>query len=130
MAPALLLHHADSPYRQTIKGLDGAEPLHTMRARAHFTSQRKTDTMWRAFFLAVGVYMLLLGGQCLGVQKFTLKVRDAPVVKQALDGSGERTVKPGAKKVVQPRPFVPWSLMSTGAVVCLYSFTLPRRWNG
>jgi hypothetical protein len=29
-----------------------------------------------------------------------------------------------------PPDWAPWSLMSTGAIVCLYSFTLPRRWNG
>ena len=29
--------------------------------------------MWRAFFLAVGVYLILLGAQCLCVEKFVLK---------------------------------------------------------
>ena len=85
--------------------------------------------MWRAFFLAIGLYMVLLGGQCLAVQKFTLKFRDQPIVQEAQGFLDETKVKPGAKKVIVPPPWVPWSLMSTGAVVCLYSFTLPRRWN-
>jgi hypothetical protein len=85
--------------------------------------------MWRAFFLAIGLFMAILGGQCLGVQKFTLRIDEDPVVQKGglLD---DIQVTPGAKKVIIPPPWVPWSLMSTGAVVCLYSFTLPRRWNG
>ncbi len=85
--------------------------------------------MWRAFFLSIGLFMALLGGQCLGIQKFTLKYRERPVVTQGglLDG---KTVHPGAQKVLVPPAWAAWSLMATGAVVCLYSFTLPRRWNG
>jgi hypothetical protein len=84
--------------------------------------------MWRAFFLSIGLFMVLLGGQCLGVQKFTLKFREQPVVTEGglMDGT---KVNPGPKKVVAPPDWVSWSLMATGAVVCLYSFTLPRRWN-
>lgn len=84
--------------------------------------------MWRAFFLSIGLFMILLGGQCLGVQKFTLKFREQPVVTEGglLDGT---KVTPGAKKVITPPNWAPWSMMATGAVVCLYSFTLPRRWN-
>ena len=84
--------------------------------------------MWRAFFLAIGLYMVLLGGQCLGVQKFTLKFRERPVVTEGglMDGV---KVSPGAKKVIVPPDWASWSLMATGAVVCLYSFTLPKRWN-
>ncbi len=85
--------------------------------------------MWRSFFLSIGLFMMLLGGQCLGVQKFTLKLHEQPVVSEGglLDGT---KVSPGAKRVIVPPDWVPWSLISTGAVVCLYSFTLPRRWRG
>ena len=85
--------------------------------------------MWRAFFLSIGLFMALLGGQCLGVHKFTMKYREQPVVTQGglLD---DNTVSPGAQKVIVPPDWVSWSLLATGAVVCLYSFTLPRRWNG
>ena len=33
-------------------------------------------------------------------------------------------------KEFPPAPWVPWSLLSTGAVVCLYSFTIPKRMGG
>lgn len=85
--------------------------------------------MWRALFLAVGLYMAILGAQCLGVQKFTLKKQAEPTVQKGglLDPT---VITPGAKKTIVPPDWAPWSLMSSGAVVCLYSFTLPRRWNG
>ena len=80
--------------------------------------------MWRALFLAVGVFLVLLGVQCLGVEKFTLN-RHEPGVASA---TGE--TKPGPQKEVNPPPWAPWSLMSTGAVVCLYSFSIPSRLRG
>ena len=86
--------------------------------------------MWRAFFLAVGVYLILLGGQCLGVQKFILKDR-RPVVQQVQQPFLFRANQPqvGPQKELVPPPWAPWSLMSTGAVVCLYSFSIPHRLN-
>ncbi len=67
----------------------------------------------RACFLAVGLFVVFLGVQTLGVQRFTLKAREsAPPVT----AGGEAA--PGARRVLEPQPWVPWSLMSTGAVVC------------
>ena len=34
--------------------------------------------MWRAFFLAIGVFVVILGVECLGVEKVCLKIRDDP----------------------------------------------------
>ena len=86
--------------------------------------------MWRAFFLAVGVYLILLGAECLGVEKFVLKDRQ-PVVQQnqfpVLFGPPQPLV--GPQRELVPPPWAPWSLMSTGAVVCLYSFSIPHRFN-
>jgi hypothetical protein len=79
--------------------------------------------MWRSLFVAGGVYLILLGIQCLGVEKFVLTVREPP--KQAANEEGG--LKPGPKKEISPSPWAPWSLMGTGAVVCLYSFSIPSR---
>lgn len=79
--------------------------------------------MWRAFFLAVGVYLAILGVQCLGVEKFVLKVPGSAKHAGAL---ADREVR-AEKRDVSPPPWAPWSLMSTGVVVCLYSFTIPQR---
>jgi hypothetical protein len=88
--------------------------------------------MWRAFFLAVGVYLVLLGAQCLGVQKFVLKTRQ-PIAQQPQTQNylfAPVQPKVGPQKELVPPPWAPWSLMATGAVVCLYSFSIPGRMNG
>ncbi len=85
--------------------------------------------MWRAFFLAIGIYLVLLGAQCLGVEKFILKARQ-PAVEQASALFAAEPAKLGPHKEVVPPPWAPWGLMTTGAVVCLYSFSIPNRING
>jgi hypothetical protein len=81
--------------------------------------------MWRSFFLAIGIVVCLLGAECLAVHKFVLKARAS--VAQA---PGESQKQLGPQKEIVPREWAPWSLLSTGAVVCLYSFTIPRRLAG
>ena len=63
--------------------------------------------MWRSFFLAGGLFALLLGVQCMFIDHFTW----------SHEGGGD----------LAPPDWAPWSLMSTGAVVMLYSFTLPKK---
>ena len=85
--------------------------------------------MWRAFFLAAGIFLILLGAQCLGIQKFVLKARQ-PVVEQAQQFLFHpQRAQVGPNRELVPPPWAPWSLMSTGVVVCLYSFSIPARLN-
>ena len=80
--------------------------------------------MWRAFFLAVGVSLILFGVECLGVETINLRAREAaPQSAMPWDTSA----KLGPNKKIVPPPWAPWSLLASGAVVCLYSFTIPRR---
>jgi hypothetical protein len=72
--------------------------------------------MWRSFFLAVGAYCCLLGVQAMAVEKAVLK----PDTRLAQSGHSE----------IAPPDWAPWSLLGTGAVVLLYSFTIPQRVNG
>lgn len=80
--------------------------------------------MWRAFFLAIGIYMMMFGLQCLAVERVHLRLHDDPPAPVAPPPPTEPP-KVGPQKVFTPAPWVPWSLMTSGAVVCLYSFTLP-----
>lgn len=73
--------------------------------------------MFRSLFLALGVYCCLLGVEALAVEK--------AVIKKPENASAET-----AEKVISPPPWAPWSLMGGGAVVVLYSFTIPRRVGG
>lgn len=75
--------------------------------------------MWRAFFLSLGIFVFIMGAECLGVEKFVLKARQETAQGEV-----------GPNKVLTPPDWAPWSLMSTGAVVCLYCFTVPRLANG
>ncbi|HEX6960516.1 MAG TPA: hypothetical protein VF175_01505 [Lacipirellula sp.] len=72
--------------------------------------------MFRSLFLACGAYSCLLGMEALAVEKAVLKKpENSPAAQQ---------------KVITPPDWAPWSLMGGGAVVVLYSFTIPRRVNG
>jgi hypothetical protein len=83
--------------------------------------------MWRAFFLAIGFFIMLLGVQCLGVERVSLKIQEPPVPSDSIFDSEP---KPGGPKQIVPPPWAPWSLLSSGAVMCLYSFTIPKRVAG
>ena len=72
--------------------------------------------MWRSFFLALGAYCCLLGVEALALERAVLKV----------DAASAQT---GWREIVPP-DWAPWSLMGAGAVVMLYSFTIPQRVNG
>lgn len=72
--------------------------------------------MFRSLFLALGVYSFLLGVEALAVERAALKTPESTPTAQ--------------QKVVVPPDWAPWSLMSSGAVVVLYTFVLPRRMNG
>lgn len=79
--------------------------------------------MWRAMFLAIGIFACILGAECLAIDKAILKVRHEPAPgfsRDALNGTGRR-------REVIPPDWAPWSLLSVGAVTMLYSFTIPKR---
>jgi hypothetical protein len=77
--------------------------------------------MWRAFFLAIGLTLMIFGVECLAVERVVLRIHDNPPATPGVEA------KEGPARQYSPAPWVPWSLLSSGAVVCLYSFTIPRR---
>lgn len=83
--------------------------------------------MWKSFFLAIGIVLCIVGAECLAVQKFVMKPKPQAVKAGAWLPGGQNVSPP---REITPRDWAPWSLMSTGAVVCLYSFTIPRRMAG
>jgi hypothetical protein len=78
--------------------------------------------MWRAFFLGIGIYLMIAGGECLTVDRVFW--RNAAEPAPAAVPFVKAVSRP---KDVAPEPWLPWCLLSTGAVVCLYSFTIPKR---
>ena len=80
--------------------------------------------MWRAFFLAIAVFVIILGIECLGVERVSLKMRDDPPPPSV---PWESEPKVGPPVQIIPPPWAPYSLLAGGTVMCIYSFTLPRR---
>ena len=74
--------------------------------------------MWRSLFLALGAYTCLLGVEALAIEK--------AVLKQPENGQPRKFIK----NDIVPPDWAPWSLMASGAVVTIYSFTIPRRVGG
>lgn len=74
--------------------------------------------MWRSLFLALGAYTCLLGAEALALEKAVLK-------KPKVGHPGQYT-----EQELVPAEWAPWSLMGCGAVVVLYSFTIPSRARG
>ena len=77
--------------------------------------------MFRALILAVGLFISLIGIECLFVETavFTnvdfsnTDLHDATAVASSF--------------VVSPPAWAPWGLLISGSMVMLYSFTLPHR---
>lgn len=82
--------------------------------------------MWRSFFLAIGLTAIVFGVECLGVDKIDLRFRQPPPPPIS---RWDTPPEVGPPVIFTPPRWAPWSLMSAGAVVCLYSFTLPTRWK-
>jgi hypothetical protein len=73
--------------------------------------------MLRAFFLAIGIFAFVLGLECLVIEK--------AVLNPSSDGALTQ-MAPTYREFV-PAEWAPWSLLSGGAVVMLYSFTIPAK---
>lgn len=80
--------------------------------------------MLRAFFLALGFYAFILGLECLVLDKAVLHRQ-----RDDLAGGIAQKAMPAYREIV-PAEWAPWSLLSVGSVVMLYSFTVPAKMRG
>ena len=81
--------------------------------------------MWRSLFLAAGIILCILGAECLVLEKAVMAQEAAN-----LDAPSTLFTQPvlvSSSREIKPPDWAPWSLLSTGAVVILYSYTLPKR---
>ncbi len=85
-------------------------------------------TLWRAFFCAVGIVLVIGGLECLLIDSaiLTTKVTETPSM-QASGGLFSATPSPVTRNsVFKPSDWFPWSLLASGAIVMLYSYSLRR----
>lgn len=83
--------------------------------------------MWRSFFLAVGIMTMIVGAESMLI--------DSASVYAAAESSAEEFANPNQPparrtKTVQPSEMFPWALLSGGAIIVVYAFTLPKRFAG
>lgn len=74
--------------------------------------------MWRSFFTAVGICLVILGVEALVVDRVTLNSTEK-TANQGLFATSK------AKEVIPP-DWAPWSFLSSGAITILYSATLRK----
>ena len=85
--------------------------------------------MWRALFLGIALSICLLGLECLVVDRVVLTPRASaagPVSLDPNDPLALPAVTAPPKRAVDLAEWHPWSLLSVGAVLVLYSLTLRR----
>lgn len=71
--------------------------------------------MLRSLFLALGIFLLVLGLESMAIDQAT-------VTNPSEEGASSVTLTPA--------DWVPWSLVSAGTVTMLYSYTLPQKFKG
>lgn len=78
--------------------------------------------MWRALFMAIGISLIVLGVECLVVERAVIA---SPATVNSLGPSDYATPEFAAStKVIEPPDWAPWSLMSAGVIITLYALTL------
>lgn len=85
--------------------------------------------MWRAFFLAIGTMLVILGVECLVIDSATLAAEQQMAMPQGPAWfNPEPMLDPS--RVIRPPEWIPWSLLASGAIILLYAMTLPKRFGG
>ena len=80
--------------------------------------------MWRAFFMALGVTLCILGFECMVLDKAILATRQpgGAISAPLYDAYGFEGDRIGlSPRTIEPPEWAPWSLLSSGAVVLLYA---------
>jgi hypothetical protein len=83
--------------------------------------------MWRACFMAIGVSLCILGGECLIFEKAVLhsQQQDAASSMVGMPYLSAVSTESGSSEVKFP-DWAPWTLISAGTVVVCYSLTVAK----
>ncbi len=82
--------------------------------------------MWRSLFIALGIMAIIIGFESLIIDSATFYASRGSSVSGFLDPA---TVPGQSTKTWSPSEWFPWVVMSVGALVVIYSFTLPKRFQ-
>lgn len=78
--------------------------------------------MWRSLFIALGIFSIVLGLECLVVDQVEWRPKTSP----ARSPNGTLAAAPRGE-LSSPPDWAPWSFLSGGAVTILYAVSLPKR---
>ena len=86
--------------------------------------------MWRAFFTAVGITLCILGGECLLLEKANLNLPNKKKPEQTgsylqIPYLQATSTTPDSQDLKLP-DWAPWTLLSAGTVIVLYSMTVAK----
>ncbi len=82
--------------------------------------------MWRSLFIALGIMAIIFGLECLLIDSAILYSKTAT---SAVDFFNPTSRPATSTSIWRPREWMPWAILSFGAVLVLYTFTLPRRFQ-
>lgn len=85
----------------------------------------RPSTMMRAFFAAVGIYLIIVGLECMVLDSavFVAGMMDEPV--NVPTGGLFNPPQPVVNnRVFKPSEWFPWSLIACGSITLLYSVSL------
>lgn len=85
-------------------------------------------TMWRAFFCALGIMLMIMGIECLLIDSAILvqTVAEEPMQQQGAIGGFFNAPQTQNDRIFRPSEWFPWSLLACGAIVFLYAVSLRR----
>jgi hypothetical protein len=76
--------------------------------------------MWRSVFLAIGITIGILGLECMVIDEAVIaKTGVVPAAMSTTDTMSQ----------IKTREWMPWTFLASGAVIILYTITLPKRFT-
>jgi hypothetical protein len=81
--------------------------------------------MWRSIFIALGIFLCLLGGEFLACDHLVLRsaIREPQPAESAFRSASynQQVAAPIERKIYVPKDWMPWTLLASGVVVLMYS---------
>jgi hypothetical protein len=85
--------------------------------------------VWRAFFLAIGTMLIIVGIECMLIESAVLVPDSTETTQVANAWYLPPQPMQVSNRVIRPPEWIPWSLVAAGTIVVLYSLTIPKRWG-
>lgn len=92
--------------------------------------------MWKSFFLALGIFLLLMGVESLVVDKFVMA--NGKAIPRLVNGTTapaqQGPFMPAGytrmKREMTTKDWMPWSLLASGVITVMYTLSLHNRGGG